>query len=182
LLVEHLQTVTNAWASGESDNFRAKFLAMDPDTALADVLMGMGALSGPELSGERLTTAYETKERGEQQDCFSNGTCDDLIANTIGIQNVFLGRYTSLSGQKIEGPGVFDLLKQADPDFAGKLSAQVSDAVAAMRNIPAPFDQAILGTNQSPNRVAMKKAIIALQTQSTMIAEAAKVLSIKLKL
>ena len=182
LVVEHLQTVANAWASDGSDNFRAKFLAMDPDTALADVLMGMGALSGPELSGERLTTAYETKERGEQQNCFSNSTCDDLIANAIGIQNVFLGRYTSLSGQKIEGPGVFGLLEQVDPAFAGKLSAQVSDAVASVHGIPPPFDQAILGTNQSPNRIAMKKAITALQTQSSMIAEAATVLSIKLKL
>jgi putative iron-regulated protein len=182
LVVEHLQTVANAWTSGVNDNFRAKFLAMDPGAALANVLMGMGALSGPELSGERLTTGYETKERGEQQNCFSNSTCDDLIANAIGIQNVFLGCYTSLSGQKIEGPGVFGLLRQVDPDFAGKLSAQVSAAVATVQNIPPPFDQAILGTNQSPNRIAMKKAITALQTQSDMIAQAAKVLSIKLNL
>src|SRR4051812_31511926 len=100
---------------------------MGADTALADILMGMGALSGPELSGERLTTAYETKERGEQQNCFSNSTCDDLNANALGIQNVFLGHYSSLSGHKIEGPGVFALLKQVDPDFAGKLSTQISD-------------------------------------------------------
>jgi putative iron-regulated protein len=182
LVVAHLQTVANAWASGDSNNFRAEFLAMEPDTALAKILMGMGALSGPELSGERLTTAYETKERGEQQNCFSNSTCDDLIANAIGIQNVFLGCYTSLSGQKIAGPGVFSLLKQVDPVFAGKLSTQVSDAVSAVQKIPPPFDQAILGTNQSPNRIAMKNAITALQTQSNMIAQAAKVLSIRMNL
>lgn len=182
LVVEHLQTVANAWASDGSDNFRAKFLALDPDAALADVLMGMGALSGPELSGERLTTAYETKERAEQQNCFSNSTCDDLNANAIGIQNVFLGHYTTLSGQKIEGPGLFSLLQKVSPAFAGQLSAQVSGAVAAVHDIPPPFDQAILGTNQSPNRIAMKKAITALQTQSNMVAEAARVLSIELKL
>jgi putative iron-regulated protein len=182
LVVEHLQTVANAWTSDGSDNFRAKFLAMDPDAALADVLMGMGALSGPELSGERLTTAYETKERAEQQNCFSNSTCEDLNANAIGIQNVFLGQYTSSSGKKIEGPGVFGLLKQVDPDFAGKFSAQISDSVAAVRDIPPPFDQAILGTNQSPSRMAMKKAITALQAQSNMVAEAARVLSLELKL
>lgn len=182
LLVEHSQTVADAWDSGKSDNFRAKFLAMDPDAALANVLMGMGALSGPELSGERLTTAYETKERGEQQSCFSNSTCDDLIANAIGIQNVFLGRYTTLGGQKIEGPSVFDLLRKVDSAFAEKMTAQVATCVAAVQGIPKPFDQAILGTNRSPNRIAMKKAITALQTQSTMVAQAAAVLSIKLKL
>lgn len=182
LVVEHLQTVATAWASGDSDNFRAKFVTMDPDTALANILMGMGALSGPELSGERLTTAYETKERGEQQSCFSNSTCDDLIANAIGIQNVFLGRYTALSGEKVEGPGVFGLLQKMDPDFAGKLSAQVTASVAAMQKIPPPFDRAILGTNQAPNRIAMKKAITALQTQSDMVAKAARVLAIKMNL
>lgn len=180
LVVEHLQTVAKAWVRGDSGNFRAKFVAMDPDAALADILMGMGALSGPELSGERLTTAYETKERGEQQNCFSNSTCDDLIANAIGIQNVFLGRYTSSSRQKTEGPGVFGLLHQLDSDGAGKLSAQIAVAVAAVHDIPPPFDQAILGTNQSPNRIAMKKAITALQTQSDMVAQAAKVLSVQL--
>jgi putative iron-regulated protein len=62
------------------------------------------------------------------------------------------------------------------------LSAQVSGAVAAVRKIPPPFDQAILGTNQSPNRIAMKEAITALQTQSDLIAQAVKLLSLKLNL
>lgn len=182
LLIEHLQTTTSAWASSGSDNFRAKFVATDLDTALANILMGMGALSGPELSGERLTTAYETKERGEQQSCFSNSTCDDLIANAIGIQNVLMGSYTSSTGLKTEGPGLFDLLRKADTGFAEKLSAQIAASVTALQKIPQPFDQAILGTNQSPNRIAMKKAINALQTQSTMIAQAARVLSVKMNL
>jgi len=105
-----------------------------------------------------------------------------LINNAAGIENVFLGHYTALSGEKIAGPGVFDLLKQVDPAFAVKLSEQVTTAVAAVRDIPPPFDQAILGTNEAPNRVAMKKAITALQAQSSMVAQAAKVLSIRLKL
>jgi putative iron-regulated protein len=182
LLVENLHTVASEWEAGQKDNFRGKFLAMDPDVAMAAILKGMGALSGPELSGERLTTAYETKERTEQQNCFSNSTCDDLIAAAVGIQNVFLGCYKSASGGNVEGSGVFDLLRKANPDFADKLSVQVSATVAATQNIPHPFDQAILGTNQSPNRIAMKKAITALQTQSDMIAQAAKVLSIKMEL
>jgi putative iron-regulated protein len=182
LLIEHLQTVADAWASGDKNDYRAKFLAMAPDTALADILTGMGSLSGPELSGERLTIAYETKERDEQQDCFSDKTCADVVADAVGIQNVYLGHYTALSGRKVEGPGIRDLLARLNPDFAGKLTAQVETSVACARNIPPPFDQAILGTNKSPNRIAMKNAITALQTQSDMIAQAAKVLSIPLNL
>jgi putative iron-regulated protein len=182
LLVENLQTVVAAWEDGKADNYRAKFLAKEPDAALSDILKGMGALSGPELSGERLTTAYETKERSEQQSCFSNSTCEDLIGNAIGIQNVFYGDYTSTSGAKIEGPGVFELLKKVDPALADKLSTQVSEAVNAVKNIPPPFDRAILGNNQSPSRIAMKKAIQALKTQSDMVVQAASALSIKLNL
>lgn len=182
LLVENLQTVVGEWEDGKGTNYRAKFLAKEPDAALADILKGMGALSGPELSGERLTTAYETKERSEQQSCFSNSTCEDLVANALGIRNVFLGDYTSTAGVKIEGPGIFELLKAVDPVLAGKLSGQISEAVDAVKNIPPPFDKAIIGTNQSPNRIAMKKAINALKAQSDMVVQAAGALSIKLNL
>jgi putative iron-regulated protein len=182
LLIDHLQTVARAWADGDKGDYRAKFLALPPDTALADILTGMGSLSGPELSGERLTTAYETKERDEQQDCFSDNTCRDLTADAVGIQNVFLGHYTASDGHEIAGPGIRDLLLRLDPDFAAKLTAQVAAAVAAVQNIPPPLDQAIVGTDSSPSRIAVKNAINATQIQSNMMAQAAKVLSIQLNL
>src|SRR5439155_5439287 len=63
LLVENLQTVAAAWTDGNRGNYRSEFLAMDPDAALANILKGMGALSGPEVAGERMTVPYETKEQ-----------------------------------------------------------------------------------------------------------------------
>ena len=69
---------------------------------------------------------------------------------------------------------------RVDAEFAGKLAAQVQSAVAAARGIPQPFDQAILGTSASPGRVAIKNAINAFQTQSDMIAQAPKVLAVRL--
>jgi putative iron-regulated protein len=182
LLVEHLQTLASAWAAGDAHNYRAQFLALEPDAALANVLKGMGALSGPEMSGERLTSAYVTKEREEQQDCFSDSTCQDLINDAIGIQNVFLGHYTGLQGRRISGPGVVDLLMRLDPQFAGKLKAQMEASILSARNIPQPFDKAILGANTAPNRMAIKNAIVAFQTESDLIAQAAKVLSIRLNI
>lgn len=182
LLVEHLQTVADAWAQNRKDNYRAQFLAQDSDTALANVLKGLGALSGPEVSGERLTSAYETKEREEQQDCFSDNSCADLVADALGIQNVFLGRYQRFDGCTIEGPAVVELIENADPAFANKLLTQIVTAVAAARAIPPPFDQAIVGTNISAGRLALKKAIVAFQTQSDLVAQAAKVLSLRLNI
>jgi len=182
LLVEHLQSVAAAWVEGRPDNYRAEFQSADADTALARILKGIGALSGPELAGERLTVPYETKEQEDEHSCFSDNTVNDVIYDAIGMQNVYLGRYSAASGRKIQGPGVHDLLKHVNPSFAEKLAAQVEDAVSSARGIPAPFDRAIQGTDAKPGRVAVKKCINALQSQSDLIAQSAKVLGIKLNL
>jgi len=182
LLVEHLETVAAAWNDGNKGNYRSDFIGLDPDAALANILKGMGALSGPELAGERLTVPYETKEQEDEQSCFSDNTRSDLIYDAVGIENVYRGRYLAREGRKVEGPGIHDLLLRVDPAFAGTLAAQIEKSVACARSIPQPFDQAILGTSPSPGREAVKKAATALQAQSELIAQAAKVLSIKLNL
>jgi putative iron-regulated protein len=182
MLVEHLETVAGEWESGKPDNYRASFVAMEPDAALACILKGIGALSGPEIAGERLTAPYETKEQEEEQDCFSDNTCNDLVNDALGIQNVYLGRYQSACGQCVNGPGVRELLLRADAGVEARLSAKVREAVACARAIPAPFDQAILGINTSPGRVAIKRAVAAFQAESDLTAEAAKALGIKLTL
>jgi putative iron-regulated protein len=182
LLVEHLNSVAAEWADRKTDNYRSRFVAMDPDAALANILKGMGALSGPEVTGERLTTPYETKAQEEEQDCFSDNTCNDLVDDARGLANIYFGRYETAKGKKIQGAGLHDLLMRVNPEFATKLSAQVEIAVAQAKEIPAPFDQAILGPNTAPGRIAIKKAIKAFQGESDLIAEAATALSIKLNL
>ena len=177
LLVEHLETVAHAWVEGSG--YRTEFLA-NPDAALGKILKGMGALSGPELAGERLTVPYETKEQEDEQSCFSDNTRDDLVNDAIGIRNIFFGHFTGADGHKTKGFGVHDLLQRVDAKFADKLSTQVEMAVAAAQSIPQPFDQAITGPNTAPGRMAVKKAIVAFQTQSDSFAHAAQVLSIKL--
>ncbi|MBI5774026.1 MAG: iron-regulated protein [Verrucomicrobia bacterium] len=182
LLVEHLQTVTLAWDGKLADNFRAKLLAMPADEALGLILKGVGTMSGPELSGERLTVAYETKEQEDEHSCFSDNTHNDFIYDTLGLQNFYLGRYVRANGRKIEGPGLRDLIAAHDAAFAEKLTAQFEAGVRAAREIPLPFDQAILGADTAPGRVAIKKAIKALQAQGESIAKAAAVMKIPLNL
>jgi len=182
LLVEHLRSVADAWVDGRKDNYRAQFLGTDADLALARIIKGSGVLSGPELAGERLTVPYETKEQEDEHSCFSDNTVNDIIYDAIGIQNVYLGRYAAKNGRKVQGPGLHDLLKRADPPFEEKLAAQIEAAVTVARGIPPPFDRAIQGTDTSPGRVAVKKCINAFQIQSDTIAQSAKVLAIKLNL
>jgi putative iron-regulated protein len=182
LLIEKLKAVAANWEDGQVANFRSKFVNGNADAALGMILKGIGALSGSELAGERLTSPYETKEQEEEQDCFSDNTRNDLIDDAIGIQNVVLGRYRPVNGKEIAGPGVGDLVKRLDPALGDRLIAKAQDAVERARAIPQPFDQAILGNNASPGRVAVKGAIKEFQSLSDTIAASAKVLSIKLDL
>jgi putative iron-regulated protein len=182
LLVEHLETVAAAWTQGKVHNYRSEFTTADPDVALGNILKGMGILSGREVAGERLTVPYETKAQEDEQSCFSDNTHNDFINDALGIQNIYLGRYVDLKGQRTTGPGLNELLDRADAAFQSRLAAQIEGAVAAARGIPKPFDQAILGNDTAPGRVAIKKAINAFQAESDAIAEAAKLLSLKINL
>jgi putative iron-regulated protein len=182
LLVEHLEAITTDWERGGADNYRRQFLKLDSNTAVGNILKGLGSLSGPELAGERLTVPYETKEKREEQDCFSDNTRADLIDAALGIQNVYLGRYTDYSGQTMQGASVHDLLAAVDPEFARKMARQVEWSVACARAIPESFGQAVQGKDSAPGRRAVRAALEAFQTQSELIAQAAKVLSIELNL
>ncbi len=176
LLVEHVEGLVTAWAQGNATNYRSAFMA-DPKVSFAKLLKGIGALSGPEVAGERLTVPYETKEQEEEQSCFSDNTRDDIVNNAIGVRNVFFGCYSPAQGSQISGASLYEFLRQFDPGLANKLAAQVETTVIAARNIPHPFDRAILGGNASPGRMAIKAAILAFQSESDLLARAAKLQS-----
>jgi putative iron-regulated protein len=180
LLVEDLQTLVKEWAPERAGNYRARFLAMPPDDALAAIFKGIGILSGSELAGERLTVPYETKEQEDEHSCFSDNTHRDLLYDAIGIQNVYLGRYVRANGERVEGHGVQDVLSRVNPALAAKLAGQIDASVAAARALPPPFDQAIRGIDTAPGRVAVKRLITALRAQADTIAEAGVALGLRL--
>ena len=181
LLVEHLARVVAAWAPDEAYNYRARFLGLPTADSLALILRGAGSLAGPELSGERLTVAYETRLQEDEHSCFSDNTHNDFRYDTLGLQNVFLGRYQRPSGDIVKGPGILDLLLAEDAETALMLSDRVAAAVAAGRQMPRPFDQAILADDDSETRVALKRAIEAFHELSRGIAEAGHKLGLKLR-
>lgn len=172
LLVDDLRALAKAWADGDPGNHRTWFLACAPSKSLGKMLHGMGALGGVELAGERLTVPYETKEQEDEHSCFSDTTHLDVLFDTIGIRNVYLGRYVRSDGTRVEGPGMDEVLRTADPELEKKLTAQIAASVAAARAIPAPFDQAVTGTDASPGRQAIRRTIQSLQAQSDLIAKA----------
>jgi putative iron-regulated protein len=182
LLVRHLDGVAAEWAEAKTDNYRHAFLSRPPPEALGLALKGMGTLSGPELSGERLTVAYETKDQENEHSCFSDNTQADLVFDAIGVQNLCLGTYRRPSGEKVQRRGLCSLVASVDAGLGATLSDAIAQSVAAVRAIPSPFDQAIVGNDAAPGRVAIKRAISSLNAQTRALTKAAAALGASLPL
>lgn len=182
LLVRHLQEVRDAWEPSRTDSYRAKFLRLPAHEALGLVVKGMGSLSGPELSGERLTVPYETKDQENEHSCFSDTTSSDIVFDALGIENVGLGRYERVNGERVMGTSLLELIAARDPSLAARLKRELALSVAAARSIPTPFDQAILGGDDAPGRTKIWATIQALQRQTETLAEVASVFDLRVSL
>jgi putative iron-regulated protein len=180
LLIRDLEEVRDAWAPG-ADNYRATFSRLPPILALGLALKGMGALSGPELGGERLSVAYETKAQENEHSCFSDNTVADLADDTLGIQNVCRGEYVRANGEPpVRGPGLCAAVAARSPVLGARLRPEIAASVEKVRAIPAPFDQAILGDDTAPGRVAVQAAIACLEAQTQTLAEVAAAYDVRL--
>ncbi len=176
LLVKDLESVQEQWAPG-AENYGKRFTAQEPKQAVLQILTGLGSLSGAELSGERMTVAYDNKDQEDEHSCFSDNTMSDLLANAVGIQNVYLGRYGSQDGK-----GLDELVAGVDPELDRKMKERLQASIDAIQAIPGPFDQAILGADNSPGRQKVKAAIEALRAQTDTLVDVATALGIELNL
>jgi putative iron-regulated protein len=174
-LVADLKSVKAAWDDGAE--YRAAFEQADAKEALTRVLLGMGSLSGAELSGERMSVAYDTRDQEDEHSCFSDNTHNDFIANALGIENVYLGRWGDSAGASLS-----DLVKGLDEALDTTLREQLRATNEAMAAIPAPFDQAIAAAEGTPQREAVADAIAALKAQTETIVDVATLLDISLNL
>ncbi|WPB78991.1 imelysin family protein [Archangium violaceum] len=173
LLVKDLESVQAQWAPG-ADNYGKKFSAEEPKEAVLRILTGLGSLSGAELSGERMTVAYDNRDQEDEHSCFSDNTKGDLYANALGIQNVYLGRYGNQDGK-----GLDELVAAVDPKLDEEMKKRLQASLDAIQAIPGPFDQAI---DTAEGRVKVKAAIDALEAQTETLVDVATALGITLNL
>ncbi|MGH6623479.1 MAG: imelysin family protein [Burkholderiaceae bacterium] len=173
LLVDDLQSLVKAWAPN-AKNFRASFVRNPAN--IAKILTGIGVLTRGELAGERLEVALDSQSQEDEHSCFSDNTHRDVIANAIGIRNVWRGEYKRADGSLIQGPSLRELVAAKDAAVASKVDALMDATVAAAQAIPAPFDQAILAGN--PGRAKVEAVVVALKAQAQGLTEAARVLGL----
>jgi len=192
-LIADLEQVEAGWESGAS--YRDAFVSVeDEDEAkqkLAEILAGMGTLSEGELAGERMQIAFSANSQEDEHSCFSDNTHRDIWLNAEGISNSFSGSYagydSTLDGSDdatdsaVDGYGIEDLLRDGDmADLADKLkgaletSAEAYEAIDAEARDGRPFDVLI----QSTDSTEVADAIVALNEQSSVIAEVANALDV----
>ncbi len=173
LLARQLRELQRAWAK-DADNYRAAFVR-DPN-AMRKAMTGALVFTAFELGGERLTVAYDTQDQEQEHSCFSDTSCSDLVEGHAGLVALLRG---TLDGERV-GPGLIAAIAAANAECAAMLERRLDAASAALAAIPHPFDQAIVGKDDAPGRVALRAAIEALEAQAEALAFAGNVLGYEL--
>jgi len=132
LLVSDLEWMAAQWVDGGA----ARAALMEDETAgLAAILTGMGSLSYGETAGERMRLGLMLNDPEEEHSCFADNTHNDHFYNGVGIQSVYLGRYTRTEGTTVSGPSLSDLVAEVDPALDMEMRARLADAVLALGRI-----------------------------------------------
>jgi len=176
LLIDDLDYLVRAWAG--KAGYRARFERGGMES-VRKIIVGLGSLSRGELAGERTDVAMNTRDQEDEQSCFSDNTHRDIVANALGIENVWLGRYRRRDGSVLQGASLRDLVATRDEALAERTTAQIAASMAAAQAIQPPFDQEIQGGADGQGRQRVQATIDSVVQQSKDLADAAAALGIR---
>jgi putative iron-regulated protein len=176
-LVDNLEELKEEWSSANSGNYRATFLALDNNTALQNVMTGMGTLSKSELAGERMFVALDNQDQEDEHSCFSDNTHRDVVTNAQGIRNIYIGSYTRVDASVVSGASFEDLLLKVNPTLKTEWDALSTSTISTANAIPTPFDYQLTQETTGGNGPIMQ-TITALQSQGDKIVEAGAAIGI----
>jgi putative iron-regulated protein len=136
LLVSDLEEMVANWTADGAAR------AALPELGISAILTGMGSLSFGEVAGERMKLGLLLHDPEEEHDCFSDNTHVSHLNDAIGVQNVYLGKYTRVDGTVVEGPSLSDVIAAKDAALDTEIKALLDDTIVKM-NVMA--DRAIGG-------------------------------------
>ena len=181
LLVRDLQDMKRSW---ESDGTAREDLINDSDNnALRRILTGMGSLSYGELAGERMKLGLMLHDPEEEHDCFSDNTHNSHFFNVVGIQNIYLGKYTTLDNKLVEGKSLSNMVEAKNKKLDIKLKDSLQNTVLKMKKIVSSAERGntydmLIGENNKSGNLLIQNAVEALVMQSRDIEKVAKLLEI----
>ena len=133
LLVTDLDWMAAQWA--ETGDARTALLG-DQSAGIVAMLTGMGSLSYGEQAGERMRLGLMLNDPEEEHDCFSDNTHNSHFYDGKGVQNVYLGEYTRVTGEVVSGASLSDLVAAVNPDLDNEMRGKLSvtmDALGALK-------------------------------------------------
>jgi putative iron-regulated protein len=125
-----------------------------------------------------MEVALASQDQEDEHSCFSDNTHRDIVANALGIENVWLGRYKRADGSVLQGPSLRDLVAAKDAALAERTTKQIATSVARAGAIQAPFDREIIGGRDAPGRQRIQATVDSLVQQSKDLVAAAAAVGI----
>ena len=180
LLVENLEYMAAQWS--DTGAARAAVLAQEAD-GISMMLTGMGSLSYGELAGQRMKLGVLLNDPEEEHDCFSDNTQHSHYYDAVGIQNIYLGRYTGLDGSVISGPSLYELIAETDTGVAEQLKTEIATSIDDLAAIVTATENGMaydmmLARDNTEGEALILGAVDALVAQTRSIERAVAVLNL----
>ena len=104
------------------------------------MLTGMGSLSYGEQAGERMKLGLMLNDPEEEHDCFSDNTHNSHYYDGLGVQNVYLGKYTRVDGTVVSGASLSELVAAADASLDKAMQADLASTMTELGDLKAAAD------------------------------------------
>lgn len=169
LLEDQFVTLNKQW---EPSKYPKKLIGSEPAESLRRILTGLSTLSLDEMAGERMTVALDGNDQENEQNCFSDLSIEDLIANQEGILEVYLADRGNMS--------LHQALETSQPKLATQLKAHLEKTFLQLKEVSKPFDVIIASSSKDSERKKLLKIVGRLEEQGRLFAKAASTWGIEI--
>lgn len=131
--------VADDWNPTGGD-YESEFLAQSHRDAFEQIVAAMAGIAD-EVANAKIGEVYEAQDPSMEESPYSKNSLTDFKNNIKGIENVYLGKYTT------DGKGLEDMVKQHNLTLDTEIKAAISAAIASLDNIDGTFGEAVSSSN-----------------------------------
>lgn len=125
--------------------------------ALEELVNAMAGICD-EVANAKIDEVYQAQDPTLEESPFSQNSITDFTSNIKGVENVYLGKYTT------DGKGLEDLVRAYNLQLDGDIKLKISTAITALNNVTDPFGEAI-----STQSIQVQNAIDAINDLKTIL-------------
>lgn len=156
VLKESTDQLQSGWVGGFSSDFSqagaGSAVYPSQSSAVQEIVNGMIVIAD-EVANGKISDPYNESDTTLVESQFSFNSISDFQDNIRGIQNVYMGKFTS------DGQGLNEFVNMHDADLDTRFQQEVQAGIDAIGAIPDPFRDSI-----TTNRDAVQAAIDAVST------------------